>query len=268
MILEKDIFLQKDFFKKKPQVTIASAGPGDPELITLKTFYRLKNSEIILTDRLVNYNIFKKYTNKFVKIIYVGKKGKDKKSTSQKKINKLMIYYAMSGKFVLRLKGGDVSIFSNILDELYFLTKYNISYEIIPGVTAALGAAAYSGIPLTARKYSSSIRFITCHNFLKINELKWKELSKTEDTLVFYMTGKKINFIIKKFIFYKISKEKLMAIIWQATTPMQKIKIFNIYKYKYKNIFFSPIIIIIGKVVSLHKKFKWFKEKKNKIPFF
>jgi uroporphyrin-III C-methyltransferase/precorrin-2 dehydrogenase/sirohydrochlorin ferrochelatase/uroporphyrin-III C-methyltransferase len=160
----------------------------------------------------------------------------------------------------VRLKGGDVSIFSNILDELKVLVDNNIAYEIIPGITAALGAAAYGGIPLTARNYSKSVRFLTYHPSVSLDENYWQDLAQTDDTLVFYMSSGTLPEVVSHLVKNKISADKLLAVIEQATTPQQKVHVTDIYKFdetlKGKK-FASPSLIIIGKVVALHQQFQW-----------
>ncbi|AER40638.1 MAG: uroporphyrinogen-III C-methyltransferase [Flavobacteriales bacterium] len=254
------------------KVIFISAGPGDPDLITVKAINHLKKSEIVLVDRLVSPEIVNEYLHPKRKILYVGKNNdsimhKEKYffKNNQKSINHLMVYHALKGKYVVRLKGGDVSIFSNIMDELIELNKYHIPYEIIPGVTAALGAAAYTGIPLTARGYASSVRFVTLHNPNSIDSNQWEEFLTTKDTLVFYMCIKKLYYIIDKFMILIKKKEscysnKLIAIIEQATTPMQKVyttTLYNCKKYLIERNFLSPSLVIIGKIVNLYKCFKW-----------
>src|SRR4051812_42584827 len=140
----------------KGKVILAGAGSGDPELITLKALRYLRQADVVLTDRLVSRQILDEYVNQKAEIIYVGKQCRRGASTPQASINELIVLYASEGKLVVRLKGGDVSIFSNILDELETLVTHQIPYEIVPGVTAALGAASYAGIPLTARGYSTA----------------------------------------------------------------------------------------------------------------
>src|SRR5215831_10236075 len=136
------------------KVVIAGAGPGDAELITIKLQKRLKEAEVIITDRLVNPAIIEENAKKDVEVIFTGKQGYHDGSVSQEEINKLIVQHALAGKKVLRLKGGDVAFFSNVLDELRCLTVNEIEFEIIPGITAASGASAYAGIPLTARGFS------------------------------------------------------------------------------------------------------------------
>ncbi len=162
----------------KGKVVIAGAGPGDPELITMKAARYLQLADVVLTDRLVSDEILKTYVRKDAEILYVGKQCRRGISTPQKTINELLVDYALMGKLVVRLKGGDVSIFSNIMDELETLVANNIPYEIVPGVTAALGAAAYAGIPLTARGYAPAVRFLTYYKSDIVTDKYWKDLAK------------------------------------------------------------------------------------------
>ena len=245
---------------KTGRVILAGAGSGDPELITLKAVRYLKKADVVLVDRLVSSEIVEQYVNPNAEIIHVGKQCRRGISTPQETINNLMVQSALLGKLVVRLKGGDVSIFSNILDELETLVANNIPYEIIPGVTAALGAAAFAGIPLTARDHATSVRFLTYYKSEVITDDYWKELADTNDTLVFYMSSETLPKIVEKLTANNIHEDKLLAIIEQATTPFQKVHITNLYDFEkeFKGAsFISPSLIIIGRVVSLHEKFKW-----------
>ena len=256
---------------KKGKVIIAGAGPGDPELLTVKTARYLQKADVVLTDRLVSEQILKNFVSADAEIIHVGKQCRRGLSTSQETINDLMVHHALLGKLVVRLKGGDVSIFSNILDELEVLNQYDISYEIIPGVTAALGAAAFAGIPLTARGYATSVRFLTFYKSDIISDDYWKELANTSDTLVFYMSSETLEKVVEKLVANHIHEDKLLAIIEQATTPLQNVHISNLYHYK-KDFsgkkFISPSLVIIGEVVSLHEKFKWLQNSKSNEYYF
>jgi uroporphyrin-III C-methyltransferase/precorrin-2 dehydrogenase/sirohydrochlorin ferrochelatase/uroporphyrin-III C-methyltransferase len=239
---------------------IAGAGPGDPELITVKTAHYLQQADVVLVDRLVSKQILANYVHPDAEIIHVGKQCRRGISTPQETINDLMVHYALMGKLVVRLKGGDVSIFSNILDELETLVTNHIPYEIIPGVTAALGAAAFAGIPLTARGYATSARFLTFYKSDIISENYWKELANTDDTLVFYMSSETLNKVVDNLIENHIHEDKLLAVIEQATTPLQNVHVTNLYDYKsslQQRSFISPSLVIIGKVVSLYEKFRW-----------
>ena len=139
------------------KVILAGAGCGDPELLTLKAAKYLQQADVVITDRLVSQTILDTHVPKDVPIIYVGKQNLKSGSTSQEEINQLILEQALEGKLVVRLKGGDIAFFSNILDELATLIAHEIPYEMVPGITAASGASAYAGIPLTARGYSTSV---------------------------------------------------------------------------------------------------------------
>ena len=242
------------------KVILAGAGPGDPELITVKTVRYLQQADVVLTDRLVSTDILEQYVHKDAEIIYVGKQCRTGPSTPQATINELLVMHAAEGKLVVRLKGGDVSIFSNILDELQILSEHNIPYEIIPGVTAALGSSAYAGIPLTARGYSTAVRLLTFYKSDVVSDEYWKELAATDDTLVFYMSSETLKGVVENLVKNNIAPEKLLAVIEQATTPLQNVFISSLYDYEATlghQRFLSPSIIIIGKVVALHQQFAW-----------
>jgi uroporphyrin-III C-methyltransferase len=255
----------------KGKVVIAGAGPGDPELLTLKAFRYLQKADVVITDRLVSDVILEEYTNKKALVLHVGKQCHKGASTPQSTINELMVEYALQGKLVLRLKGGDVSIFSNVLDELQALVEHSIAYEIIPGVTAALGAAAYAGIPLTARDYSTAVRFLTYYKTDMLDDSYWKELAHTNDTLVFYMSSDTLDALVGKLTTNGIGKDKHLAIIEQATTPLQHVYSCNVHDYAKKwgkHNYLSPTLIIIGKVAALHESFQWLDNSYSKESYF
>ncbi len=244
------------------KLILAAAGPGDPELVTLKTVRWLQQADVVLADRLVSSEILKAHVRAGAEIVYVGKQCRRGISTPQPTINDLIVSYTHQGKLVVRLKGGDVSIFSNVLDELETAVANNIPFEIVPGVTAALGAAAYAGIPLTARGYSTAVRFLTFYKNDVVTEEYWRELAQTNDTLVFYMSSETLDTVVEKLTKYHISEGKLMAVAEQATTPMQHIYTCNLYEYEQslKGLnFISPSLVLIGKVVALHQQFAWMK---------
>jgi uroporphyrin-III C-methyltransferase len=242
------------------KVILAGAGCGDPELITVKAARYLQQADVVLTDRLVSKEILDRYVSNDAEIIYVGKQCRRGYSTPQQSINAYIVEYALQGKLVVRLKGGDVSIFSNILDELQTVVEHNIPYEIIPGVTAALGASAYAGIPLTGRGFSTAVRLLTSYKSDIVTDEYWKELSQTTDTLVFYMSSETLDNVVENLVKYNIDQEKLLAVIEQATTPLQNVHITSLYDYEKAlkgRSFISPSLVIIGKVVALHEKFAW-----------
>jgi uroporphyrin-III C-methyltransferase/precorrin-2 dehydrogenase/sirohydrochlorin ferrochelatase/uroporphyrin-III C-methyltransferase len=255
----------------KGKVILMGAGPGDPELLTIKAFRILQTADVVLSDRLVSPEILSSYVSPNAEIVYVGKQCRRGASTPQATINELMVIYAEEGKLVVRLKGGDVSIFSNILDELETLVEHQIPYEIIPGVTAALGAAAYSGIPLTARDHATAVRFLTAYKSDVVADAYWKELAQTSDTLVFYMSSETLRNVVAKLVANGIDKEKELAVVEQATTPFQKVHTSRLYDYEEKlgeKRFLSPTLVIIGKVVALHHQFAWLKGEEKSREYF
>lgn len=243
------------------KVIIAGAGPGDPELITIKLQKRLAEADVILVDRLVNPAIIDAYARQDVLTLMTGKQGYHDGSVAQEDINKLLIGHARNGKTVLRLKGGDVAFFSNMLDELIALQQNEIPFEIIPGITAASGVSAYTGIPLTARGYAKGVQFITFNPCSHYTPEKWKSWAATNDTLVFYMAARNLFDLAELLLRYSKKPFTPLAVIEQATTPHQKIHITTI-KDCMNDLggekFSSPSLVIIGNVVSLHDKFKWY----------
>ncbi len=255
----------------KGKVILAGAGPGDPDLISLKALKYLKIADVVLTDRLVSPVLVEEYARKDAEVIYVGKQCSKGIHTPQKDINELMLEFALMGKLVLRLKGGDVSLFSNVLDELNVLIENGILYEIIPGISAAFGAAAYTGIPLTAREYSRGVRFLTLYDLKNVTENQWKDWARTEDTLVFYMSGQRLNTLTNCLLENGIDKNKGIAIVQQATTPNQKTIVYKFKELKNKvlpEFEYVPTLLIIGNVVNLHQKFAWFSEKNKRESYF
>jgi len=242
------------------KVFLVGAGPGDPELLTLKALRHLQQADVVITDRLVSPVILSEYVRADALIISVGKQCRSEASTPQADINELLVEHALLGHRVVRLKGGDVSIFSNVLDELQTLVKHGIPYELVPGVTAALGAAAYAGIPLTARNHATAVRFLTAWRSDRIDASYWQDLARTEDTLVFYMSSQPLDELIGRLVGYGIPEDRWVAVIEQATTPQQRVTALPVHEYIASAggaTYASPSLIIIGKVAALHQTFGW-----------
>jgi uroporphyrin-III C-methyltransferase len=255
----------------KGKVILAGAGPGDPDLISVKALKYLQSADVILTDRLVSPVLIEKNARKDAVVIYVGKQCSKGIHTPQKDINELIVDFALLGKLVLRLKGGDASLFSNVLDELEVLAAHAIPYEIIPGISAAFGAAAYTAIPLTAREHSRGVRFLTLYDLKNVASKSWEDWANTEDTLVFYMSGQKLVTLAEQLSKNGIDSQKGIAVVQQATTPFQKTTTFTFEELKNKTLpdfEFVPTIIIVGNVVNLHEKFRWFQESKTVESYF
>jgi uroporphyrin-III C-methyltransferase len=246
----------------KNKVVIAGAGPGDPELITLKLQRRLNEADVIITDRLVNPAIIVEHASKNTEVILTGKQGYHDGSVSQEEINELIVRYALAGKKVLRLKGGDVAFFSNVLDELRCLAVNEIEFEIIPGITAASGASAYAGIPLTARGFSREVKILTLTQCKHYSSETWKQLANSAETLVFYMTSKHLDDLVELLLRYTRKPNTPLAVIEQATTIYQQVHVTTLKNCQRDFIgkdFSSPSLVIIGKVVNLYQQFNWFK---------
>jgi len=243
------------------KVFLAGAGPGDAELITVKLMKRLKEADVIITDRLVNPLIIKEHARKDAEVVFTGKQGYNEASVSQEEINNLIVRYAKEGKTVLRLKGGDLAIFSNVLDELHTVVANEIEYELIPGITAASGASAYSGVPLTARGYSQAVQFLTFNPQSHYSPETWKQLANSPATLVFYMAAKNICDLAELLMRYSRKPFVPLAVIEQATTIHQQVHTTTLKdcasEFAGKN-FSSPSLVIIGDVVKLHLQFNWF----------
>lgn len=244
------------------KVILAGAGPGDAELITLKLQKRLSEADVIITDRLVNPEIIKEHVRKDALVIFAGKQGYNDASATREKINSLIIEHALNGKRVVRLKGGDVAFFSNVLDELLTCKQHSIPFEIIPGITAASGASAYSGIPLTARNYSQGVQWLAYNPNSNYSPERLKELAFTTDTLVFYMAAKNISELAKQLLQYNSNADTALAVIEQATTPYQQVHLSSL-KSCFKDFaakeFSSPSLVIIGNVTRLYEQFNWYK---------
>lgn len=250
----------------KGKVILAGAGPGDADLITLKLQKALLNADIVLTDRLVNPTIVELHANKNATIILTGKQGYNDASYTQEEINELIVLHALQGKNVVRLKGGDVAFFSNVLDELIALEQHNIEFEIIPGITAASGASAYAGIPLTARGYAQGVKFLTYNPNSSYSPEAWKESATSSDTLVFYMAAKNVCGLAEILLRFTKKPNTPLALIEQATTINQQVHITTLKEceidFRDKQ-FSSPSLVIIGDVVHLHQRFNWLQTKQE-----
>ncbi|ESU19113.1 uroporphyrinogen-III C-methyltransferase [Flavobacterium cauense R2A-7] len=257
--------------ENRGKVILAGAGPGDPDLISVKALKYLQTADVVLTDRLVSPEMIVNHARKEALVLYVGKQCSKGIHTPQGDINDLMVEFAQQNKLVLRLKGGDASLFSNILDELEVLKENEIPYEIIPGISAAFGAAAYTGIPLTAREHARGVRFLTLFDLSSIIPSQWTDWAKTEDTLVFYMSGQRLHALTNYLISSGIDSNKGIAVVQQATTPFQKTSVFSFEDLKTKQLpkfEYVPTLIIIGNVVNLHADYAWFEEESNTKSYF
>jgi len=244
----------------KSKVYLVGAGPGDPKLITLRAVELLKMADVVLYDRLVSKKILAMVPKK-AKKVYVGRDVGDD-YLHQESTNELMIKYAKTKKNIVRLKGGDPIIFGRGGEEAEYLKKRKIRFEIVPGITSGIGSATYAGIPLTHRKFASSVVFVTGHEDLhkSKDKVRWKKLAKSVDTIVIMMGLSRIGIICKQLIEGGMNKKTPVAVIQEGTTPQQKMitgNVSNISKLVTQKKIRPPSIIIIGKVVNLSKTIGW-----------
>ena len=257
--------------QQKGKVIFVGAGPGDPELLTVKAVNALRKAEVVIADRLVSEDIITEYVPYTAQVIPVGKQGGSGLSTSQTEINELLVAKAEQHAIVVRLKGGDVSVFSNILDELSALKAAGISYELIPGVTALSGAAAYTGVPLTARNHATGIRILTYYNNTIISPASWQEMAGMKDTLVFYMSGASLKDVVQNLVQYGADAGIPFMVVEQATTPNQFVHQYTLQQFITEGndaSFISPSIVIIGKVTGLYKDFAWLPNNSSRASYF
>ncbi|MBI5893051.1 MAG: uroporphyrinogen-III C-methyltransferase [Deltaproteobacteria bacterium] len=249
---------------KQGKVYLIGAGPGDEGLITIKAIEKIKTADVVVYDYLANKK-FLEYAKKNAEIIYVGKMG-GKHTLPQGEINKLIIDKAKKGKSIARLKGGDPFIFGRGGEEAEEIVEANIAFEVIPGVTAGVAAAAYAGIPLTHRDFTTTVAFITGHEDPAKDEsnIYWDKISTGIGTLVFYMGIGNLEPNMKKLIEHGRIPDTPVALIRWGTTQNQETLVGTVKdiaeKAKQAN-FKAPAITVVGGVVSLRNKLRWFDKK-------
>jgi uroporphyrin-III C-methyltransferase/precorrin-2 dehydrogenase/sirohydrochlorin ferrochelatase len=241
------------------EVYLVGAGPGDPDLLTFRALRLLQQADVIVYDRLVSQEILD-MARRDADLVYVGKE-RDKHTLPQEDINLLLARVAKKGKRVLRLKGGDPFIFGRGGEEIETLMQEGVNFQIVPGITAAAGAASYAGIPLTHRDYAQSVTFVTGHLKDGTMNLNWPMLAQPHQTLVVYMGLLGVKTLCAKLVEHGRSADTPMALVQKATTREQKVVIGTlgtmpelVDKTRIK----PPTLIIVGEVVSLHEKLSWF----------
>jgi uroporphyrin-III C-methyltransferase / precorrin-2 dehydrogenase / sirohydrochlorin ferrochelatase len=245
--------------RESGEVTLVGAGPGDPELLTLKALRALQDADVILYDRLVPPAVLD-MARRDAGRICVGKAAGGIGST-QAEINALLIEHAAQGKRVVRLKGGDPFIFGRGGEELEALQKAQIRFSVIPGITAAAGCAAYAGIPLTHRDHAHSVTFITGHGEDGESEPDWGSLAKPGITAVFYMGLARVQHIASKLVQHGAPETLPAALIAQGTLENQRVitgTLATIAAAAARAGLESPTLLVVGEVVSLHDSLAWF----------
>ncbi|MBF0259235.1 MAG: uroporphyrinogen-III C-methyltransferase, partial [Desulfamplus sp.] len=249
---------------QKGKVYLIGAGPGDPGLITVRGMECIKKADVVVYDYLAAPALLK-YARKDAQIIYVGKKGGDH-TMSQDKISELLADKGRMGLVVARLKGGDPFIFGRGGEEAEALIEAGVDFEVVPGVTSAIAASAYAGIPLTHRDYTSSVSLITGHEDPLKDEtnINWDSLAKSGSTLVFFMGVKNLPNIRDNLVKNGKSPDTPVALIRWGTTPEQQTvtgTLSNIVEKVAEAKLKPPAIIVVGEVVSLREKMQWFEKR-------
>ena len=247
-----------EWIAPKGEVYLVGAGPGDPELLTLKALRLMQQADVVIYDRLVSAPILE-LCRRDAEKIYVGK-ARSNHSVPQDGINALLVEYAQKGKRVCRLKGGDPFIFGRGGEEIQELVEASVTFQVVPGITAASGCSAYAGIPLTHRDYAQSVRFLTGHLKEGSPELPWNELVYENQTLVLYMGLVGLESICEKLIAHGQRADMPVALISKGTTPEQKVVVgtlANIASKVEQHQIQAPTLTIIGEVVSLREQLQW-----------
>jgi uroporphyrin-III C-methyltransferase/precorrin-2 dehydrogenase/sirohydrochlorin ferrochelatase len=246
------------------EVYLAGGGPGDPDLLTFKALRLMQQADIVLYDRLVSESVLN-LVRRDAERVYVGKR-RDDHAVPQQNINQLLVDYAKQGLRVLRLKGGDPFIFGRGGEEIELLAENNIPFQVVPGITAASGCSAYSGIPLTHRHHAQSVRFLTGHTKNKRLDLDWTSLLDNQQTLVFYMGLVSLEEICRELIAHGRDKDTPAALIEKGTTVNQRVIVGSIStlpdKVKSAEVR-APTLLIIGSVVLIHKELSWYSTNKH-----
>ena len=248
----------------KGKVYLVGAGPGDPGLITVKGLECIQKADVVIYDYLAPPNLLK-HASPHAEIIYVGKKGSDH-TLSQDQINALIVEKAQQSSTVTRLKGGDPFIFGRGGEETEALIKAEIPFEIVPGVTSAIAAPAYAGIPLTHRKFTSTLAFVTGHEDPTKAEssIDWAALARGIGTLVFLMGVKNLPHITSQLIRHGMRPDTPVALIRWGTTPKQQTvtgTLDSIVEQVAAAGLKAPAIIVVGDVVQLRETMKWFENR-------
>jgi len=250
--------------KKNGVVYLVGAGPGDAQLITVKGLQCLKDADVIIYDRLINPSLLI-HAKVDAELIYVGK-SPDKHTLRQEEINALLVQKAEEGKSVVRLKGGTPFVFGRGGEEAEVLSEYGIPFEVIPGISSAIAAPAYAGIPVTHRKMASSFAVITGHEAKEKDSTQrgWNKLATCADTLVFLMGVKNLPVIVDGLLKNGRPNTEPVALIECGTIAEQRTlvgNLGNIVEIANKENLTPPAVIVVGEVVHLRKELAWFEKK-------
>lgn len=245
--------------RTRGEVFLVGAGPGDPDLLTLRAARVLSEADVIVYDRLVSKEIMA-LCPRHAELVYVGKK-RSQHVMQQEQINQTLVNHASAGKCVVRLKGGDPFIFGRGGEELETLAENGIAFQVVPGVTAASGCSSYAGIPLTHRKHAQSCVFVTGHVKDGSMDLPWTQLAQANQTIACYMGLKSLPIMSTKLIEHGMDPDTPAALIENGTTADQQVIVTSVAKLAeaHKQVSVgAPMMLIVGQVVALREELAWF----------
>lgn len=246
---------------ERGEVYLVGAGPGDPDLLTVKALRLLREADVVFHDRLVSQPIMD-LINEDAEVIHVGK-ARSNHSVPQDRINDMLVEYARAGRSAVRLKGGDPFIFGRGGEEIERLAEYGVPFQVVPGITAASGCSSYAGIPLTHRDHAQSVRFITGHLKNDTTDLPWQDFVQNRQTLVFYMGLVGLPVITRELVAHGMPAETPCALVAKGTTPDQTVicgTLASIVEAVEQAQVRAPTIIIVGDVVSLRSRLGWLEQ--------
>ena len=263
--LLQNILNDTDATANKGEVFLVGGGPGDPDLLTFRALRLMQQCDVCVYDKLVSPEVME-LVRRDAELIFVGK-SRDQHTMPQEEINELLAKLALQGKRVLRLKGGDPFIFGRGGEEIETLMAHGVPFQVVPGITAAIGVSSYAGIPLTHRDYAQACLFITGH--LKAKEgsteltldLDWVAMSRPRQTVVIYMGLVGLKEICEKLIEHGVAATMPVAVVQQGTTQRQKVVTATLADLAEKVAAAGmkpPCLTIVGEVVKLREKLNWF----------